>query len=156
MKKLLIDTNLISRALAPQENEKGKLQEEALEKLDRWDSDEQLRMGITPLIRFEVLCNPRLTEEQKSKIAEFLDGLEEFRVDKESAELAAHLFIHRKKRNGPKKPEKVQNTEKIHKDGPKFDLLHFAVAKTNQLEIESVDGDMDTIQSLYDDMKKSA
>lgn len=138
-KTILLDANLLISAF----DTKEKVAVEAMRKLLK---DDSISLAITPLIRYEVLRSVEFTDDVlHEKLKERLNGFEEFDITRDISELSTALFRYAKS-EGKVNPENVNKRS--------FDIFHWATAKCNELEIESNDGDIDRLETLYDEYTK--
>lgn len=128
---VLLDTNLLIGAFEPEEgNEQHALAKKRLRALLL---DPEVKLAITPLIRYEVLRGARRVS--IAKLDEKLDDFQEFDVRGADARRAAEIF-------------RMAQQQGIKLDNHKFDVFHCVCAQLNQLEIESADSDILRIQKL--------
>ena len=131
MRTVLLDTNLLIGALDTEPGNAAHTQSrEHLEKLLR---DPEVKLAISPLIRYEVLRGAKHVP--VSRLEEILNDFHEFDVRAQDAQRAAELFREAK-------------TKDIKLDKRSFDLFHCVCAELNALEFESRDGDVPKIQEL--------
>ncbi|MDO5626220.1 MAG: PIN domain-containing protein [Pseudomonadota bacterium] len=128
---VLLDANLLIGALdAEQDNPQHAA---ARQRLDALLADPQVKLAISPLIRYEVLRGVRRVLPEK--LEEILNDFHEFDVRAKDAVRAAELFREAKARD--KTFDKRQ-----------FDVFHCVCAELNRLEFDSQDGDVPKIQAL--------
>ena len=132
----LIDTQTLIYAFDPTNQEKH-LVDAAKEKMNTWLTSPDIRLAITPLIRFELLKSGKLNEKRIKHLERALSQFEEFEIGNAEATLAASIFRYAE-----------QTERKLERN--KFDVFHFASAIINRLEIDSTDGDMKKIREVYD------
>ncbi|MFC0950475.1 type II toxin-antitoxin system VapC family toxin [Pasteurella multocida] len=117
-----------------------------LEKIKEILVDENSRFVITPLIAYEFLRFVKWEDNQQfEKLQALLDNFEVLDIDMEAAQLACDLYRF-------DVFESLANNIPRNFDKRKFDMFHFSMAKTNQLEVLSKDADMQQIETLYQHM----
>lgn len=132
-KKILLDTNLLIGALdGDPDNEQHQKAEKLLEE---YLEDPDVRLAITPLIRYEVLRGVK--QEDIAELNERLNQFEEIDIRAAMATRAAQLFAVAKNSSNPTLLNKRS-----------FDLFHCVCAELNDLEINSHDGDIEKIKEL--------
>jgi predicted nucleic acid-binding protein len=131
----LLDTNLLIGAL---DAEPGNAQHEAARaRLRELLTEPDIRLAITPLIRYEVLRGVRRQPLESVKNA--LDRFLELEVKREDAVLAARAYAHVQALGDASKPKL---------DKRSFDLFHCVAAHHNKLEVASRDGDIPKIMEV--------
>ncbi len=135
----LLDTNLLIGALDAEPG--NPLHEAARERLRQLLNEPDIRLAITPLIRYEVLRGVRRRPIEAVKSA--LDQFVEFDVRREDAVLAAGVFAH---------VQSLEDGNGLKLDKRSFDLFHCVAAHRNQLEVASRDGDIPKIIDLLRQM----
>lgn len=144
MPKVLVDTNLLIRAFDPKANATPEQVKAARQRLLALTDDPTVSLVLNPLILFEVTCGIEHGDEARlDAIRAELNQLEMISVGESEASFAAHLSRYA--------PVMGCVLEKRRK----FDLLHFACAELNGLEIATADpDDFKTIQRVYQEFKK--
>lgn len=127
----LLDANLLIGGLDPEPG--NKKHEEARDRLRELLEDPEVKLAITPLVRYEVLRGARRVSLPELSAA--LDDFQEFEIRGRDAYRAAQLYQQAR-----------QQGKRLDKH--KFDVFHCVCAESNQLEILSQDGDIGTIQQL--------
>ncbi|MDI9335099.1 MAG: hypothetical protein QM533_12070 [Cytophagales bacterium] len=102
-----------------------------------WLTSPNIRLAITPLIRFELLKSGKLNEERIKELERALSQFEELEIGNAEATFAAALFRYAE-----------QTGKKL--DRNKFDVFHFASATINRFELDSTDGDIEKIRAIHD------
>ncbi len=128
---ILLDTNLLIGAFDPEDGNASHI--EAKRRLMELLEAPEIKLAITPLIRYEVLRGAKNVD--PTALNEQLNGFHEFEVRGEEARRAAELF--RTARQQGKALEKHS-----------FDVFHCVCAELNGLEIDSQDRDIARIQNL--------
>lgn len=128
---VLLDANLLIGAL---DGEPGNAVHDQSRQL-LWDllTDPDVKLALTPLIRFEVLRGA-----QRVPLADLdaaLNDFHEFEVRGAEARRAAEIF-------------QLARAAGKQLDKRSFDVLHFACAEVNRLEFASRDADIDKIRAL--------
>lgn len=134
IRKILLDTNLLIGAL---DGDPSNEQHQAAEqRLAEYLEDPNVRLAITPLIRYEVLRGMKLAD--ISKLNAMLNQFEEIDIRAAMAFRAAELFSIAQN----------ANNQAIKLNKRTFDLFHCVCAELNGLEINSQDGDIPKIKEL--------
>ena len=142
-KKLLLDANLLIAAFDDQGTTSAEEKAAAKRKLSQALEEPDTALALTPLIRYEVLRGVAWQDAERfNALQHALNQIEEFDIDRETAELAAALYRYH--RNQLKKDVKGRNIDKRS-----FDVFHFAVAKRQQLEFYSQDEDKAWLDQLF-------
>jgi predicted nucleic acid-binding protein len=136
---VLLDTNLLIGAFDGEAD--NPLHEIAKQRLRSLLNDPNVKVAITPLIRFEVLRGAKHVP--LSELDAVLNDFQEFEVRGVDARWAAELF----------QQARIQD---LSLDKRSFDLFHCVCADLNGLELESQDGDIPKIQQLIQSSKKNA
>jgi predicted nucleic acid-binding protein len=131
----LLDANLLIGALDAEPG--NALHDAARQRLRALLTTPDVRLAITPLIRYEVLRGVRRQPLEAVKNA--LDQFLELEVKREDAVLAARAYSHVQTLADPGKPKL---------DKRSFDLFHCVAAHHNQLEVASRDGDIPKIMEV--------
>ena len=138
-RQVLLDANILIGAFDTDPENSAHI--DARKKLRALLTDQDVRLAITPLIRFEVLRGVRhiSATEMDAKLKRF----QSFPIRDDEARLAAQVFRYAK-----------GNDRKLDKHS--FDLLHCACAEVRGFEILAKDGDIPKIQQLIRDSKQNA
>ena len=142
MRRVLLDTSLVIRAFDPKAQDAPELIASAKEKMKALVNDPTVALAITPLIYFEALRAVEYGDIQRSqKLEGAMSQFDMVEIRQREANLAVRLtqFAFVRKSRFNKKS---------------FDVLHWACARVNGLELESVDADFQAFQALYEEMKK--
>lgn len=138
--KILLDSNILITAIKNSASSEAKRLRELLQ-------DSQNIVYITPLIYYEVLRGVDWNDiPNYEKHLQVLKSLSNLNIDKSIANLAAKLFRYERNlrlKNG-ETPKKI--------DKHNFDIMHFATAKQNSLEIASADEDIVAWEKLYEEL----
>lgn len=137
-RKLLLDTNMLIGAFEPEPGNAAHTK--AKEKLKHLSEDTEVKLAITPLIRYEVLRGVRRIS--PDKMEDVLNGFQEFEVRGAEARRAAELY-------------RLAKNKGMDLSKRSFDLFHCVCAEANGLEILAQDGDIPKIQQLIQDSKNS-
>ena len=141
-RRILLDANLLIQALDGEGTSTESSKVEAKAQLKDLLADSSVVLAITPLIRYEVMRGVPLGEPSRfEKLEQALSGFDVFDISASEAKLAANLWRFLVSKN--QKPDRKT-----------LDLMHFASAETNQLEIASTDGDICRLKTQYAEMKK--
>ena len=141
MRKVLLDTSLVIRAFDPKAQDAQELIASAKEKMKALVNDPNVALAITPLIYFEALRAVEYKDIQRSqKLEGAMSQFDMVEIRQKEADLAVRLT-------------QFANVKKSKFNKKSFDVLHWACAQVNGLEIESVDADFQAVQALYDQMK---
>jgi predicted nucleic acid-binding protein len=136
---VLLDTNILIGALDGEvDNDKH---QQARAQLDALLDDPDVRLALTPLVRYEFLRGAQSAEEL-AEWADKLDKFETFDIRDREALLAADVFRHAREQS-------------IKLDKRAFDLFHCISAELNHLELASQDPDIQQIQQLIEKYKES-
>lgn len=135
---VLLDANLLigafDSAAGNEEHQRSK------ERLRELLLDPEVKVAISPLIRYEVLRGAKCDfDELDEKLSDF----HEFEVSGRDARRAAEIFRRA-----------VAADMKL--DKRKFDVFHCVCAEINELEILSRDGDIEKIQNLMKAVDENA
>lgn len=140
---VLLDANILIKAINNKQGEEAQLLRDLLR-------DENKKLYITPLIRYEVLRGVCWNHRgDYLKCAQFLDAVDNLNIDKKISNTAADLF----RLDRAQKQQLHQETKKIDKHN--FDVMHFATAKVYGLEWVSNDKDMEGWAKLYEQLQRS-
>lgn len=137
-RKVLLDTNMLIGALEPEPGNDAHARAKA--ELARLVADTDVKLAITPLIRYEVLRGVRRVS--SDKMEEALNSFQEFEVRGAEARRAAELY-------------RLAKNKGMDLSKRSFDLFHCVCAEANGLEILAQDGDIPKIQQLIQDSKNS-
>lgn len=99
-------------------------------------SNNNIKIAITPLIRYEVLRGVRRIS--FADMQAILNDFQEFEITDIEGTLASKIY-----RLG------LASKPLVKLDKHSFDVFHYAVAKTQNLQLNSFDGDLTTIDNLY-------
>ena len=142
MRKVLLDTSMVIRALDPGTTDAAELVLAAKQKLAALLGDADVVLMVSPLIYFEATRNIKHEDSERlRRLDAALSGLGLVEVSQPEAELAARLT-------------RFAVTQGVKLDKQKFDVLHFACAQLNGLEIEADDGDYNKIATVFNELKK--
>ncbi|MGG7448485.1 type II toxin-antitoxin system VapC family toxin [Kosakonia oryzendophytica] len=147
-RNVLLDTNLLIAALDSSGRTSDEMKESATAILTGLLNDVEVKLFITPLIRYEVLRGvPWLNHENFNKLQNTLNQFPELDITRNISELSANLFrydswLMEQPGAAPRNLEKR-----------KFDVFHFSSASCNRLELCSNDSDIGKIRSLHDEYK---
>jgi predicted nucleic acid-binding protein len=136
---VLLDTNILIGAFEPEQGNEPHMQAQA--RLRALLQDPDVKLAITPLIRYEVLRGARRVSVEQ--LDERLNAFQEFDVRGADARRAAEIY----------RQAQQQGTAL---DKRKFDVFHWVCAELNQLEIDSADGDIQKIRNLVQVGQKNA
>ncbi|MFC0269158.1 type II toxin-antitoxin system VapC family toxin [Kushneria aurantia] len=129
----LLDANLLIGAF---DGEPGNEDHEAAKsRLAGLLRDPQVRLAITPLIRYEVLRGARHVSLDELSAA--LDDFQEFEIRGRDAYRAAQVFQQAARHGRPL-------------DKRRFDVFHCVCAESNELEMLSQDSDIAAIRELME------
>ncbi len=144
MPKVLVDTNLLIRAFDPEANATPEQVKDARERLLALTDDPETSLVLNPLILFEVTSGiTHGDQERLEAIQTELSQLEMISIGEAEANFAARLS-----RFAPSMGCVLDKRRK-------FDLLHFASAEVNGLEVATADPeDFKTIKSVHQELKK--
>lgn len=142
MRKVLLDTSMVIRALDPGTKDAAELVLAAKQKLGELLGDSDVVLMVSPLVYFEATRNIKHEDSERlRRLDAALSGLGLVEVSQPEAELAARLT-------------RFAVTQGLKLDKQKFDVLHFACAQLNGLELESVDTDYDKIATVFNELQK--
>lgn len=142
MRKVLLDTSMVIRALDPGTTDAAELVSAAQQKLAELLGDADVVLMVSPLIYFEATRGIKYEDgERLRRLNKALSGLGLVEVSQPEAELAASLT-------------RFAVTQGLSLDKKKFDVLHFACAQLNGLELESVDVDYSKITTVFNELQK--
>jgi predicted nucleic acid-binding protein len=147
MSNVLLDANLLIAALDQNGTTSELLRQSATAKLTTYLENPDIRLVITPLIRYEVLRGLSWQDaEGYNNLKQVLDGFTEIDKNRNVSELAANLFRFDRTTNAGAQ----RNVEKR-----KFDVFHLACAKIHGLDLASQDTDIASLQSLFDSYQQA-
>jgi predicted nucleic acid-binding protein len=142
MRKVLLDTSMVIRALDPGTTDAVDLVLAARKKLAELLGDADVVLMVSALIYFEATRGIKYEDgERLRRLDTALSGLGLVEVSQPEAELAARLT-------------RFAVTQGLKLDKQKFDVLHFVCAQLNGLELESVDVDYSKITTVFNELKK--
>lgn len=136
---VLLDTNLLIGAFEAEDGNEQHAQAQV--RLRALLQDPDVKLAITPLIRYEVLRGARRVSAEQLDAR--LNAFQEFDVRGADARRAAEIY----------RRAQQQGTAL---DKRKFDVFHWVCAELNQLEIHSADGDIEKIRNLVQVAEKNA
>lgn len=144
MRKVLVDTNLLIRAFDPKANATLEQVKDAKRELLALTDDPEVSLMLTPLILFEVTCGVEYGDQLRLEAVHAqLNQLEMISVGEAEASFAARLSRY------------ALTVGCVLDKRRKFDLLHFASAELNGLEVVTADpDDFKTIQNVYEKLKE--
>lgn len=132
---VLLDTNILIGAF---DGEDGNMNHElARQRLKALLEDDDVKLSISPLIRYEVLRGARNVPIEK--LDEALSRFQEFDTRGRDARRAAEIFRLAKEKN-------------VLLNKRTFDVFHCVCAELNNLELASQDGDIPAIQNLMNEV----
>jgi len=111
--------------------------------------DPDIKLAITPLIRYEVLRGMRRVTVEKMNST--LNGFFEFEVGAADAIRAVEIY-----RLFKSKDTSVDTPNASPIDKRKFDVFHYVCAERNNLEIVSLDSDIGKIKKLVLGLSENA
>lgn len=135
MKGYFLDSNILISAFNDKHSNENQILKQLL-------SETNSKIFISPLVMYEVLRGIK-GNEQYEEIKEKLSYLAIINIDSDIAELASRIFLAERL----ERERRQQQAKKINKHN--FDIMHFATAKVNKLEILSKDRDMDDWNDIY-------
>ncbi len=130
-RQVLLDTNLLIGALDGDADNPG--HQAARDRLAELLQAPDIKLAITPLIRYEVLRGVRRNDVQT--LDKVLDGFVELEIRGRHARRAADLYRQAKK-------------QEVLLDKRTFDLFHCVCAELEGFDVASQDGDIPKIQKL--------
>lgn len=143
MREVLLDANMLMAVFDEGGSTSQVKRDAAKQKMAELLSDEQVRVVITPLIRYEALRGIGWQHSERyQQLKQALDSIQELDVNREISELAANLFRF----DWFKNPDSNRNIDKR-----RFDVFHLASAKCHDLEVVSQDSDLPKPENLYQD-----
>jgi predicted nucleic acid-binding protein len=144
MPKYLIDTNLLIRAFDPKANAQPDQVSDAKARLLALMEDPTASLVLNPLILFEATSGIEHADKDRlDTIHKELSQLEMISVGEAEAVFAARISRY------------APSMGRVLNKARKFDLLHFASAELNGLEVATADpDDFKTIQRVYQELKK--
>jgi predicted nucleic acid-binding protein len=138
---ILLDTNMLIGAFDTDiDNPKHVRDKERLAELLR---DNDVKLSITPLIRYEFLRGAKRVP--LDALEAILDDFQEFEVGARDARLAAEVFRH------DRQPGAESTIDK-----KRFDVFHCVCAKLNDLDMISSDQDVEKIQNIIKELDENA
>ena len=147
MSNVLLDANLLIAVFDQSGTTSELLRQSATAKLTTYLENPDIKLVITPLIRYEVLRGLSWQDaEGYNHLKQVLDGFTEIDINRNVSELAANLFRFDRTTNAGAQ----RNVEKR-----KFDVFHLACAKCHGLDLASQDTDIESLQSLFDSYQQA-
>nr|WP_314265752.1 PIN domain-containing protein [uncultured Moellerella sp.] len=144
IKNVLLDANLLIAALDESCTTTELEKEAAKKQLDEILSDENIKIFITPLIRYEVLRGINWKDKDIfNQMSTILNGIPNLDITTDISELSANLFRFRRGQ-----PDNDANGL-IKLDKRSFDLMHFSTAKCSHCECISRDTDISKIEKIH-------
>lgn len=145
-RKVLLDANLLIAAFDVNGTTSPEMKQKAIGQLSTLLANEEVKLFITPLVRYEVLRGIAWQSRDdflmmKSTLNDFPD----LDITRDISELSANLF-----RFDKYKAEQV-NDRNRNLDKRKFDVFHFCSAHCNGLGFCSNDTDIAKIERLHDE-----
>ena len=128
---VLLDANLLIGAFDGEQDNPA--HQEAKQHLTRLLSDPQVKLALTPLIRYEVLRGAQRVA--LDELDSVLNDFHEFEVKGTEARRAAEIF-------------RIARSAGKPLDKKAFDVFHWVCAELNQLEFASQDADIAKIKTL--------
>lgn len=136
---ILLDTNLLIGAF---DGEPGNAAHEAAKlHIKALLEDPDVKLAITPLIRYEVLRGTKRVA--VDALDAVLNDFQEFEIRGAEAKRAAEIF-------------QMARANGVSFDKKAFDIFHCVCADMNGLEMDSQDGDIPKIQQLIQASKQNA
>ncbi|MCQ9329599.1 PIN domain-containing protein [Pelistega suis] len=146
MANYLLDTNYLILLADPKVEEERK--QEILRDFKAKLEDKETRLFLTPLIRYEVLRGVDWDDVERLKnLKNVLRGFQTIDIDDDIADLARNLFRLDRSNQAQGSQKKIEKYQ--------FDIFHFATAKENNLQLLSLDRDMNAMNSLYQQYQES-
>lgn len=148
-RKFLLDTNLLIAAFDANGTTSAEAKSAAIALLSELLSDQQVKLFITPLVRYEVLRG--ITWEKQDDfltMQQTLNSFPELEITRDISELSANLFRFDKQKA-------LDLGEKRNVDKRRFDVFHYCSATCNRLELCSADTDIGKINTLYSEYQKA-
>lgn len=143
-RNVLLDTNLLIAAFDSNGTTSSELKSQAKAKLAALLADPNVRLFITPLIRYEVLRGIKwLSQSAYNDMRKALNNFPELDITRNIAELSANLFRFDSYQN-ISVTGNVKNVDKR-----KFDVFHYCCASCNNIEFDSNDTDIAKINQLH-------
>lgn len=139
MRRVLLDANILIGAFDPEPGNANHAAAKA--KLEALLTDPQVKVALTPLIRYEVLRGARGVT--IAALDGVLNGFHEFEVRGSDARRAAEIFQSARANGVPLNKRQ-------------FDVFHYVCAESNFLEFLSDDGDIKHIKGLVGQIAKNA
>lgn len=143
-RKVLLDANLLIAAFDVNGTTSPEMKKQAIEQLSTLLADEEVKLFITPLVRYEVLRGIAWqSSEDFLRMKSTLNGFPDLDITRDISELSANLF-----RFDKHKAEQANNGAR-NLDKRKFDVFHFCSAHCNGLGFCSNDTDIAKIERLH-------
>lgn len=147
MKRIFLDADMIISAF--DENPKGRTPEKiasAKQRIKEWLLSDDTTLYTDSLVKYEVLriVSANSNTARYKKLEDFIKNLEVLEVAERDSNMAIDIWH-------------IALDEELFKpDSRSFDILHFAVAKNNKLEMGSDNlKDMNSINRAYEKIGKS-
>ncbi|WP_431643033.1 type II toxin-antitoxin system VapC family toxin [Enterobacter mori] len=143
IRKILLDTNLLIAAFDANGTTSAEAKSAAIALLSELLSDQEVKLFITPLVRYEVLRG--ITWQKQDDfltMQQTLNNFPELEITRDISELSANLFRFDKQ-------VAQDRNEKRNVDKRRFDVFHYCSATCNCLELCSADTDIGKINTLY-------
>ncbi len=137
---VLLDTNMLIGAFDG-DPDSDPVHAEAARRMEALLLDPDVRLAISPLIRYEVLRKP--SKISVADLEAILNNFEQFDIRENDARRSAEIY-----RLASDKGQKI--------DKRQFDVFHYVCAELNGLEFESQDGDIPKIRQLLQSGNENA
>ncbi len=145
-RKVLLDANLLIAAFDANGTTSAEMKEKAIGQLSELLADEEVKLFITPLVRYEVLRGIAwLSKEDFLIMKSTLNDFPDLDITRNISELSANLFRFDKHK------AELANDKARNLDKRKFDVFHFCSAHCNGLGFYSNDTDIAKIKKLHDE-----
>ncbi|WAH50916.1 PIN domain-containing protein [Pseudescherichia vulneris] len=143
-RNVLLDTNLLIAAFDRQGTTSAEMKSLAISQLSVLLEDPEVKLFITPLVRYEVLRGIAWqSADEFMTMKNTLKGFTELDVTRDISELSANLF-----RFDTWQAQQA-NDRSRNVDKRKFDVFHYCSAHCNSLEFCSNDTDIGRIRTLH-------
>ncbi|HED6240974.1 TPA: PIN domain-containing protein [Enterobacter sichuanensis] len=143
IRKILLDTNLLIAAFDANGTTSAEVKSAAISLLSELLSDQEVKLFITPLVRYEVLRGITWQKQYDFlTMQQTLNNFPELEITRDISELSANLFRFDKQ-------VAQDRNEKRNVDKRRFDVFHYCSATCNGLELCSEDTDIGKINTLY-------
>lgn len=140
LRTILIDANLLIGAFDG-DTENNPAHTAALQKMEQFLQDPDVRLATSALIRYEVLRNVKRVS--VDDLESILNDFQQFDIREKEARRAAEIY-RRASADGQKLDKRT------------FDVFHYVCAELNGLEFESQDGDIPKIRQLLQSGNENA